>query len=106
MEKIGKDRALAGAIAVKISVEHYNPYAARRDRWEMNTVKGPRNGRTDCLLTLTERKTRSQIIRKLPDGKAASAAAVLNAIERESAASPPRPTAARYRYPVRFALKG
>ena len=62
--------------------------ADRRDEaghWEMDTVKGPQNGSSACLLTLTERKLRAQIIRKLPDGKAASVVAALDALDREHA---------------------
>ncbi|MDR1257230.1 MAG: IS30 family transposase [Spirochaetaceae bacterium] len=51
--------------------------------WETGTVKGVKNGNTDCLFTLTDRKTRAEIIRKLPDGKAASVVAALDGIERE-----------------------
>ncbi|MDR1148565.1 MAG: IS30 family transposase [Spirochaetaceae bacterium] len=51
--------------------------------WEMDTVKGVKNGNTDCLFTLTDRKTRAEIIRKLPDGKAASVVAALDSIEKE-----------------------
>jgi IS30 family transposase len=62
--------------------------AAANDRtesghWEMDTIKGAQNGHTPCLLTLTERKTRAEIIRKLPDGAAFSVVAALDALERE-----------------------
>jgi IS30 family transposase len=50
---------------------------------EIDTVKGAQNGPTLCLLTLTDRKTRAEIIRKLPDGTAASVTAALDALERE-----------------------
>jgi hypothetical protein len=51
--------------------------------WEMDTVKRVKNGSTECLLTITERKSRAGIIRKLKDGKAASVIAALDTIERE-----------------------
>jgi IS30 family transposase len=47
----------------------------------MDTVKGSRAA-AECLLTLTERKTRAEIIRKLPNGNASSVAAAINGIER------------------------
>lgn len=50
--------------------------------WEMDTVKGKRNVTKSCLLVLTERKTRSEIVVKLPDQKAASVVEALNRLER------------------------
>lgn len=50
--------------------------------WEMDLVVGPK-GSSCCLLTLTERKTREEIIRKLPNKKAASVRRALNKLERE-----------------------
>ncbi|MDR2444612.1 MAG: hypothetical protein LBD44_01555 [Spirochaetaceae bacterium] len=49
-----------------------------------DTVKGVKNGSsTECLLTLTERKTRVEIVRKLKDGREASVTEALDAIEKE-----------------------
>jgi IS30 family transposase len=52
----------------------------------MDTVKGSRAAaeadHTECLITLTERKTRAEIIRKLPNGNASSVVAAINGIER------------------------
>ena len=51
--------------------------------WEMDTVvSGQKNGRS-CLLVLSERMTRQEIIRKLPDKKAASVVRALDRLERE-----------------------
>ncbi|GMO67328.1 MAG: IS30-like element ISTde2 family transposase [Treponemataceae bacterium] len=54
--------------------------------WEMDTVKGSKAagllGHHECLLTLTERKSRMEIIRKLPDGKEASVVAAIDELER------------------------
>lgn len=47
--------------------------------WEMDTVKGKQGVTKSCLLVLTERKTRDEIIAKLPDQKAES---VVNALDR------------------------
>ncbi len=46
--------------------------------WEMDTVKG-KKGNKNCLLVLTERKTRQEIITKLKDGTSDS---VINALDR------------------------
>ena len=51
--------------------------------WEIDTVKSARNTGNACLLTLTERKNRLEIIRKLPDGTAESTVTALNGIEKE-----------------------
>jgi IS30 family transposase len=53
--------------------------------WEMDTVRGPKNGGLDCLLTLTERKLRTELIFKLPDGRAESVKAVMDGLERSLA---------------------
>lgn len=49
--------------------------------WEMDTVKGKRGVTKSCLLVLTERKTRMEIVRKLPDQKAASVVKALDNLE-------------------------
>lgn len=49
--------------------------------WEMDTVRGRQGITKSCLLVLTERKTRKEIIRQLPDGKTSSVVAELNRIE-------------------------
>ena len=51
--------------------------------WEMDTVvSGQKNGRS-CLLVLSERMTRREIIRKIPDKKAASVVRALDLLEKE-----------------------
>lgn len=49
--------------------------------WEMDTVKGKRGETKSCLLVLTERKTREEIMYKLPDQKAASVVKALDLLE-------------------------
>lgn len=49
--------------------------------WEMDTVKGKKKQTKSCLLVLTERKTRDEIIAKLPDQKAASVVEALDRLE-------------------------
>lgn len=49
--------------------------------WEMDTVKGQRGKSKSCLLVLTERLTRREIVRKIPDQGAKSVVAELDKIE-------------------------
>ena len=51
--------------------------------WEMDSVVGPQ-GKSKCaLLVLTERKTRDEIIKKLPDHTAGEVVKALDALEQE-----------------------
>lgn len=49
--------------------------------WEMDTVHGGKECNSDCLLTLTERKTRTEIIRKIPDRTSSSIKTELDRME-------------------------
>ena len=49
--------------------------------WEMDTVKGKRGVTKSCLLVLTERKTRDEIVIKLKDQTAASVVEALDRLE-------------------------
>lgn len=51
--------------------------------WEMDTVKGKQGVTKSCMLVLTERKTRDEIIVKLPDQKAASVVEDIDRLERK-----------------------
>lgn len=51
--------------------------------WEIDTVKSGKNTSFECLLTLTERMTRFEIIIKLANGKAATVVEALNKLERK-----------------------
>lgn len=51
--------------------------------WEMDTVKGKRGVTKSCMLVLTEKKTRNEIIVKLQDQKAESVVDALDRIERK-----------------------
>lgn len=51
--------------------------------WEMDTVKGKQGITKSCMLVLTERKTRDEIIVKLPDQKAASVVEAIDRLERK-----------------------
>lgn len=49
--------------------------------WEMDTVKGKQKVTKSCLLVLTERKTRDEVVIKLPDQKSESVVEALNKLE-------------------------
>lgn len=51
--------------------------------WEMDLVVGPQEGSGSVLLTLTERKSRQEMIFKLPDRKAVSVRTVFDRLERK-----------------------
>ena len=51
--------------------------------WEMDTVYSGKGCSPACLLTLTERKARVEITRKIPDRTAESVRAALDAMERQ-----------------------
>lgn len=51
--------------------------------WEMDTVKGKQGVTKSCLLVLTERKTRDEIVAKLPDQKAESVVNALDQLEKK-----------------------
>lgn len=51
--------------------------------WELDTVVGARGKGKACLLVFTERKTRLEIIRKIPDKKSESVIQILNKLEKE-----------------------
>jgi len=51
--------------------------------WEMDTVYSGKGCSPACLLTLTERKTRTEIVRKISDRTATSVTAEMDKIERQ-----------------------
>jgi transposase, IS30 family len=51
--------------------------------WEIDTVKSCADTTVECLLTLTERKSRAEIIRKISDGKASSVVKEIHKLEKE-----------------------
>jgi transposase, IS30 family len=70
-----KGRSITDRPAASESREEYG-------HWEMDTVVGSMQGSGRCLLVLTERKTRVQIIRPLPDRTQRSVIRALNGLER------------------------
>ena len=74
-------RATAGE-----SIENRPDEVATREpfgHWEMDTVKGKQGVTKSCMLVLTERKTRDEIIFKLKDQKAESVVDALDRLERK-----------------------
>lgn len=68
------------------SIEQRPPEADARTQyghWEMDTVVGGRNSSAACLLVLTERMSRLEIIRRLPDRSQRSVLRALNGLERQ-----------------------
>jgi len=51
--------------------------------WEGDTVVGGCSNGRECLLTLTERKTRTEIVRRIPDRSSESVVHALGTLERE-----------------------
>lgn len=51
--------------------------------WEMDTVKGKKGTTKGCLLVLSERKTREELIFKMKDQTSASVVKILNRLERK-----------------------
>ena len=51
--------------------------------WEMDTVYSGKDCSPSCLLTLTERKTRTEITRRIPDRTAASVKKEIDKLERQ-----------------------
>lgn len=67
------------------SIERRPEEAEEREifgHWEMDTVKGKQGKTKSCMLVLTERKTRDEIIVKLKDQKADSVVEALDRLER------------------------
>jgi len=50
--------------------------------WEGDTVYSRKDGSSECLLTLVERKTRLDLILKIPNSSARSARKAIDRIER------------------------
>lgn len=68
------------------SIENHPDEVKNREifgHWEMDTVKGKQGVTKSCMLVLTERKTRDEIIVKLPDQKAASVVEAIDRLERK-----------------------
>ena len=68
------------------SIEHRPEEILRRlaaGHWEGDTVYSTKNGSRECLLTLVERKTRLELIIKIPDRTAKSVKGAFDKLERQ-----------------------
>lgn len=77
--------------AYKRSIEERCPDTIKRayfGDWEMDTVYS-KQGIKDCLLVLSERKTRQEIIIRMPDRTAASTVKAINELEKKHGANFP-----------------
>lgn len=84
--KRGHERKAVAKVSAGTSIEKRPQEIKNREEfgnWEMDTVKG-KQGKSKCnLLVLTERKTRAEVIRKMPDGKSISVVKELDNLEQE-----------------------
>ena len=82
--------------AVKKTISYRHPYEKSienrprevADRltfghWEMDTVQGKKEGKQHCLLVLTERKTKMELVRKLQSKTAAAVVRVLDGLQKD-----------------------
>lgn len=82
----GSSRRYSRAKCVQHSIENRSKEVEDRNNfghWELDTVKGGANKGTECLFTMTERKSRNEIARKIPNAKGKSVVNVLDDLERE-----------------------
>ena len=82
----GKPKKHSNAMNASRSIDKRPKEANERSvagHWEMDTVYSGKGCSPSCLLTLTERKTKAEIARKIPDRTAASVTAEIDKIERQ-----------------------
>jgi IS30 family transposase len=82
----GRPKKHSNALNASKSIEKRPKEANERSEvghWEMDTVYSGKNCSKDCLLTLTERMTKAEIIRKIPDRTAASVTTEIDKLERQ-----------------------
>nr|CDL66746.1 unnamed protein product [uncultured bacterium] len=82
----GSKRRYSRAKCAEHSIENRPKEADDRNNfghWELDTVKGGKDTPAECLLTMTERRSRNEIARKMPDAKGRSTVEVLDGIERQ-----------------------
>jgi len=82
----GKPKKHSNAMNASRSIEKRPKEANDRTvvgHWEMDTVYSGKDCSPSCLLTLTERRTRVEIVRKIPDRTAASVKKEIDKIERQ-----------------------
>lgn len=99
VKKEGKKREYKRTVAFKNirgrSIEERPKDVLKRKdfgHWELDTVIGSRGKGKACLLVFTERATRTELIRKIPDKKASSVCKILDQLEKELGAKKFRET--------------
>lgn len=99
VKKEGKKREYKRTVAFKNTrgrsiEERPKDVLKRKDfgHWELDTVIGSRGKGKACLLVFTERATRTELVRKIPDKKASSVCKILDKIEKEMGAKKFRET--------------
>ena len=78
-----KPRFSRAACAIR-SISNRPEYINNRSEfghWEIDTIKSCADSTVECALTLTERKTRIEIIRKMPNAEACSVVEEINKLE-------------------------
>ena len=75
-------RAANAARSIDTRPTHIND-RSQIGHWEMDTVYSGKKGSSACLLTFTERKSRVEIARKIPNRTAESVRAEFDALERQ-----------------------
>lgn len=85
----GKRNHRNAALAAKCITYRPEDVSTRQEfgHWEGDTVVSGKGKGSECLLTITERKTRMEISRRMPDRTAQSVIMALDAIERELGAA-------------------
>lgn len=81
----GKRNHNNAALAAKSITTRPEEVSTREEfgHWEGDTVVSGKGKGSECLLTITERKTRTEISRKIPDRSAQSVVRALDTLERE-----------------------
>ena len=85
----GKPKKHSNAMNASRSIDKRPGEANERTvagHWEMDTVYSGKDCSPSCLLTLTERKTKTEITRKMPDRTASSVKKEIDKIERQMGA--------------------
>lgn len=78
--KVRVQKRMSAGVSIEFRSEEVNERNTF-GHWEMDTVKGKRGKSKSCLLVLTERLTRREIVRKIPDQGARSVVAELDKLE-------------------------
>lgn len=86
IKPVNKKRNHKHPLSAKKSITYRPKDVSTREEfghWEGDTVVGGQGKGSECLLTITERKTRTEIVRKIPDKSASSVVHAFEILERE-----------------------